>query len=904
MSSIPESRTRPGINRIRRQFITFFEQRGHRFVPSGNLVPDNDDTLLFTNAGMVQFKDALLGLETRPYQRAVTSQKCLRVSGKHNDLEEVGVSPRHHTFFEMLGNFSFGDYFKAEAIRFAWALLVEEWALPLERLWFSVYEEDDEAAQLWRDVGADPSRILPFDRRDNWWSMGDTGPCGPCSEIHYYWGDLAAQHADGVNRDDEYLEFWNLVFMQFDQVSATELQPLAQPGVDTGAGLERVASILQACDNTYDTDAFVTIMDRVQSMAGQTDAQRQAQLVPYRVIADHSRAITFLISDGVLPGNEGRNYITRLILRRAARFGRMLGFHEPFMAQVVECVIDEMGAHFQEIAQRRDFICETVTAEEARFMRTLHQGLTHLETMVETNRQEGRSIIAGEQSFLLWDTFGFPFDLTRDLAREQGMTVDEDRFQELSALARARSRLAAAPQTLSAASVYGDILHHLQERQDLPAAGVHHAIYDRTAQTDTRILALIRDGEAIDTAQVGEQVEVIVAATPFYVEAGGQLSDTGCIGSGPDICPGWSLQVEDVRRPLSGLIVHTGTVTAGAPRTGDAACCRIDTERRRAIERNHTATHLLHAELRRMLGNTVHQAGSAVTPERLRFDFTFARALTPEEIRQAQAAVQEDILANAPVGENWEPYGKAVASGAMALFGEKYDDVVRVIRIGQGPFRSQELCGGMHVAATAAIGTFHIVSESSSAAGQRRIEAVTGQAANAYTATAFTHMQEAAALLKTQPDMLVQSVQSLLAQNGQLRRELQASRQRQAQDQVQALAARDIKGIACVLAEVPARNLDMMRDMCDRLQDRLGQGVVALGAEIDAKPLLVVSVSRKLAHHGLHAGHIVKRAAACIGGGGGGRQHIAQAGGRHVQGLGEALREVETAITEQMNSES
>ncbi len=896
----------PAIRDIRRQFIDFFAQRGHEPVPSSNLVPENDDTLLFTNAGMVQFKDCLLGLEKRSYQRAVTSQKCLRVSGRHNDLDEVGPSPRHHTFFEMLGNFSFGDYFKREAIQFAWELVVEEWQLPPERLWFSVYEEDEEAPQYWREVGANPDRILPFGRSENWWSMGETGPCGPCSELHYYWGDLDSQHPAGVNRDDQYLEFWNLVFMQYDQVTPTEIVPLPNSGVDTGAGLERVASILQHCQNTYDTDAFQFLMDQVQALAQQTDVQRRQHEVPYRVIVDHARAVAFLLAEGVLPGNEGHNYITRLVLRRAARFGRMLGFHDPFMAQVVESVIDEMGDHFQELRQRQDFICQNVTAEETRFLRTLSNGLNHLEAMIEENKSQNLAGVSGEQSFLLWDTFGFPLDLTRDLAREQNMNVDERRFQELAAEARERSRQQAKDQVASRSSVYGQLLQDLQASQALPETGVTHLIYEGVTCTDTRVLALLKDGETLDAVQSGDQIEIVLRDTPFYVESGGQVSDTGIIRAVDKAGRPWSLQVQDVHQPLPGLIVHTGMVTAGTPKIGASVQCQLDEGRRTDITRNHTATHLLHAELRRLLGPTVHQAGSLVASDRLRFDFTFARGLTEEELAKIEAATRHTILANCPVTDHWEPYTEAVAAGAMALFGEKYGEVVRVVRIGDGSYMSQELCGGMHVASTAEIGSFHIVSESSSAAGQRRIEAVTGHAADHYVATTFLRQQEVAALLKTQPDMLVQTVESLLDQNRQLSLELRASQRAQAKDNVDAILneVKRVGDVACVLAEVRVPNINIMREMCDRVHDRLGQGIIALGAQINERPQLVVAVSRNLASRGLHAGDIVKKIAPFIEGGGGGRQNMAQAGGRNTAGMAQALNQIPQIVSDLLENEA
>ncbi len=888
------------INEIRSQYIEFFERNGHRFVPSANLVPENDDTLLFTNAGMVQFKGALMGLEQRPYRRAVTSQRCLRVSGRHNDLDEVGVSPRHHTFFEMLGNFSFGDYFKEQAIKYAWQLLVEEWALPLERLWFSIYEDDDEAAQLWRDVGVDASRILKFGRKDNWWSMGETGPCGPCSEIHYFWGDPKNQRPDGVNRDDEYLEFWNLVFMQYDQVTPQDLEPLPNPGVDTGAGLERVASILQGCNNNYDTDGFQYLMDRVQQLSDHTASQRQEHLVAYRVIADHARATTFLISDGVLPGNEGRNYITRLLLRRAARFGRTLGFLEPFLAQVVECVVNGMGDHFQEIRQREDMICSTVTAEETRFLQTLNLGLGQLEAIIQENKGQGFNAVSGAQSFLLWDTFGFPLDLTRDLAREEGMTVDLDEFQALAAQARARSRQAAETPKAIGTPLYGGILRRLQQAGQLDTNGVRQTIFDNVPGTQTVILALVQEGMEIAEVGPGRSVEVVVADTPFYVAAGGQVSDTGQIWSeGAD---SGQMKVTDAYRPVPGLIVHVGTVTDGRLKVGSPVNCAFDEARRQSIQRNHTATHLLHACLRNHLGLSVHQAGSMVAPDRLRFDFTLDRGMTYMEVAKVQEDLQTAILADSPVTTSWEPYANAVASGAMALFGEKYEEMVRVVRIGSESAVSLELCGGLHVNSTAELGSIFITSEGSSAAGQRRIEAVTGAAANQYVGEAIGRLNKIATILKTQPDMLEQSISSLLELNTELRQELQQDQRAQVRDHISKLVeeAQDFGGVPCVLQTVQAQGLEMMREMSDLIQDRLGESVVALAADIKGKPMLVVSVAKGLAHRGLHAGNLVKRAAPYIGGGGGGRQNIAQAGGKDVAGLSAALREVANTITDQL----
>ncbi|HRW47784.1 MAG TPA: alanine--tRNA ligase, partial [Caldilinea sp.] len=601
-------------NEIRQLFLDYFHEQGHEVVASSSLVPQDDPTLLLINAGMNQFKDLFLGIEKRSYNRATTAQKCMRVSGKHNDLENVGPSPRHHTFFEMLGNFSFGDYFKKEAIGFAWQLLVDVMELPIERLWFTVYEDDEEAERLWIAAGADPSRVLRFGKKDNWWSMGDTGPCGPCSEIHYYWGDLAAQVADGVNKDDEYLEIWNLVFMQYDAKADGTLVPLPAPSVDTGGGLERFASILQGKDNNYDTDAFVPIMNRIQQLAGQSDAQRQENLYRYRAIADHARSCTFLIGDGVLPGNEGRQYVLRMILRRAARFGKLLGFDRPFLALVADTVIDEMGLHYTDLIAKRAYILQTITEEEERFHRTLVNGLRILDNLMAKMREEGRTEITGKDAFFLWDTYGFPLDLTRDVAQDNGFTIDEIGFRAALAEQKQRSQETAVEVAAAEVAVYAEHFARLRDAGVVEPAGVRYRIYENLAEADTTVAALFVDGEPVEEANSGQPVEVLLPETVFYVEAGGQMSDTGEIYYWPENLnePVWSIQVTDMRRPIPGMILHVGTVTAGTVKVGDPAEAAIDTDRRWDIMRNHTGTHVLHAALRNRLGAHVHQAGSLV----------------------------------------------------------------------------------------------------------------------------------------------------------------------------------------------------------------------------------------------------------------------------------------------------
>ena len=890
---------------IRKRFLEYFQERNHQNVDSGNLVPADDPTLLFVNAGMVQFKDLLLGLEKRDYIRATTSQKCLRVSGKHNDLENVGPSPRHHTFFEMLGNFSFGDYFKRDAIQFAWDLLVNEFGLSLDRLWFSVYTDDDEAIELWKEVGAPPERILRFGKKDNWWDMGEVGPCGPCTEIHYYWGDLEDQVAAGVNVDDEYLEIWNLVFMQFEQREpGGELIPLPKPSVDTGAGLERLASILQGKDNNYDTDAFTPIMDRIQELLGHTDEQRQQHLVGYRVIADHGRAVTFLISDGVMPGNEGRDYVVRMILRRAARFGKMIGFEKPFLAEICRVVIAEFGAHYTVLKSDEDFIVQTVTAEEERFQRALNTGLSLLDGLMERLRAGGARVIPGEDAFRLWDTYGFPLDITRDVAQENGFTVDEDGY--LAALEQQRLQSGSDQQGVAADnSVYVTLLEELRTRGQLDDDGVRHLIYEDAEDADTTVIGLVKDGQAVNQAHAGDEVELILPETPFYVESGGQVSDTGEIEYFPEDMqkPVWSVRVTSMRRPIPGLIVHVGEVTSGTVQVDDPAFAFIDTVRRWDIMRNHTATHLLHAELRGQLGEHVRQRGSLVAPDRLRFDFSHTQPVSAQQLRAIEQAANQAVLANYPVKDRLTGFDRAVAEGALAFFEEKYDDTVRVISIGDGSEDiSQELCGGMHVGTTGEIGPFLITSEGSSAAGVRRVEALTGRAAHAVLANRLAALDTVAAGLRVQPEQTVEAVQRLQEQNRQLERELEQTRARLSRQQSETLLDHAVRlnGLAVLAQQVEANDVDALRQMTDWFRDKLGSSVVVLGSVINEKPMLVAAATDDAIKKGIHAGNLVRDAAKIVGGGGGGRPNMAQAGGRHADKLPEALGQVAGWVEEKL----
>lgn len=881
---------------IRQLFLDYFHELNHAIVDSSNLVPADDPTLLFINAGMNQFKDVFLGLEKRDYNRATTSQKCLRVSGKHNDLENVGPSPRHHTFFEMLGNFSFGDYFKKEAIQFAWHLLVEEMGLPTERLWFTVYTDDDEAEQLWQQVGAAPDRVLRFGKKDNWWSMGDVGPCGPCSEIHYYWGDLEKQTPAGVNVDDEYLEIWNLVFMQYEQKEPDgELLPLPKPSVDTGAGLERLASILQGKDNNYDTDAFLPIMARIQELLGHSDAQRQEHLTGYRVIADHSRAMTFLIGDGVLPGNESRNYVLRMILRRAARFGKLIGFEKPFLAPVCQAVIDEYGEHYTDLPAKQNFILQTVTAEEERFQRTLNTGLAILDEIIERLQAAGETVIPGDEAFRLWGTYGFPVDITRDVAQEQGFSVDEAGFRAALAEDRAKSKASAIAHLPADLSVYGQLFQELQDKGRLDENGVRSLIYESAADVDTKVIGLVVDGASVASASVGQRVEIVLPQTPFYVESGGQVSDTGEIYYFPDDMdePVWAVRVDDTRRPIAGLTVHIGEVVSGTVQVDDPAYGVIDVERRWDIMRNHTATHVLHRELRARLGDHVHQAGSLVAPERLRFDFTHTAPISREELADIERAANEAILANLLVGDRWTGLEQAKAEGAMALFGEKYGDTVRVVSIGdpEGDDYSKELCGGTHVDSTAEIGSLRITSEGSNAAGVRRIEAVTGRGAEQLIEGRLSVLGGVAGSLRVRPEEVGDAVEQLRDQNRRLQQEIDELRGRLARQESQSLldSAQQVDGLAVLAQRVQAENVDTLRQMTDWFRDKLGSSVVVLGAVIDDKPMLIAAATEDAVKRGVHAGNLVRDAAKVVGGGGGGRPNMAQAGGRDVEKLADAL---------------
>ena len=908
---------------VRQSFLDFFASKDHLIVPSASLVPVGDPTLLLTNAGMNQFKNYFLGLEEPPHTRIADAQKCMRVSGHLNDLETVGPSPYHHTLFEMMGNWSFGDYYKKEAISWAWELVTKIWEMEKERLWATIFEDDEgdlptdeEARGYWLgETDISPERVLCFGRADNFWSMGATGPCGPCSEIHYDRGiefcDKQGQpgHVCRVNGDcSRFLEIWNLVFIQYNRDVAGVLEELPAKHIDTGLGLERVTAAAQKVRATYDTDLFTPILRRVQEILGHTDQDARENVVSYRVLADHGRAVTFLVGDGVIPGNEGRNYVLRMILRRAARFGRKIGFTGPFLGEVARVVIETMGDHYSELRRRQEFILNVIRQEEERFQRTLDVGLGLLDDIMEELKQEGQGTIPGAEAFRLYDTFGFPLDLTRDVAAEYGFEVDETGFR--AALEEQRARARASQQFAVAdtedVEVYVRLLEELKATGRLGPDGVEHP-YDRFVELESVVVALLRNGEPVSRVSDGEEVEVVLAATPFYVESGGQVSDVGILAryEEGDEEPRWEIDVREMGQPVPGLIIHAGAVTRGRLRVDDPAWAVVDAGRRMDIARNHTATHLLHSELRYILGEHVQQAGSLVAPDRLRFDFTHGAMLTQDELDAVEQSVNDAILANYPLEVEHTGYQQALSAGAMALFGEKYGDEVRVIKIGvpEEPF-SQELCGGTHVSQTGEIGMFRIVSEGSVGAGVRRIEAVTGRAAQQLVQRRLSVLDAAATHLGAPPEEVDRAVLRMLGEIHDKQKEVAELRRQLARLEFESLLQQveHVADIQVLAARVQAADAETLREMTDWFRNRLGSVVIVLGAVIDEKPSFVAAVTPDLVERGLTAGALIKKVASVVGGGGGGRPTLAQAGGRDPNRLNEALTLVPQAVIELMDS--
>ena len=888
---------------VRRTFLDFFSEMKHQEVDSSSLVPANDPTLLFANSGMVQFKDTFLGNEKRDYKRATTSQKCMRVSGKHNDLEEVGPSNSHHTFFEMLGNFSFGDYFKLEAMQFAWELLTKAYGLPADRLAVTIYEKDDESYDLWvNKIGVPTNRIARLGPDDNFWQMAETGPCGPNTEIH--WDRTPELGEDGIvqsllDDDGRFLEIWNLVFMQFNRTQPDPEhtgqydEPLPAPGVDTGMGLERMASVLQGVEANYETDAFMPIIQRTQDLAGTTDEEREANIVPYRVIADHMRAAVFLISDGVVPGAKGRASVCRLVIRRAARFGTKLGFHEPFLADVADTVIDVMGEHYTELLEQRDSIKRTITIEEERFHRTMERGLSELEAMLDELPKGGQ--LSGEQAFYLKATLGLPEQVTKDIVEERGYTLDESGFEEAQAEHSLVSGAGQAIGEMTSAELYTELLQKLQSDGKLDDNGVEYNPYDNQP-INAQILGLIKDGELADHAIVGEKVEVVLDKTNFYVESGGQVSDTGTLQG-----DGWLIEVEDMRKPITGLMIHLGEVVEGNPKVGDSVITQVDTQRRGDIIRNHTGTHLLHAALRNRLGKHVQQRGSLVAPDRLRFDFAHDQKVSDDELRDIEAAINEAILQNYAVTAENKSLDDARREGAMALFGEKYADEVRTISIASNGNRySYELCGGVHVGETAEIGTFIFTSEGSVSAGIRRVEALTGRAATQFIQESLDRLHALAGQLGTTPEHAQERLSTLQEELNASRKQLNELQRKLAKFNFDEMLTNteQINGKQALIAQLDGVPMDTMREMADWFRNKVDRGVLVLVSDINQKPQIIVSVTDPLIQEGVKAGNLIKPIAQVVGGGGGGRPQMAQAGGSDSSKIPSALDKARELIAE------
>ncbi|HEY7518715.1 MAG TPA: alanine--tRNA ligase [Methylomirabilota bacterium] len=875
---------------IREAFLKYFERNGHTRVTSSPLVPVGDQTLLFTNAGMVQFKGVFLGEERRDYVRATTCQKCVRAGGKHNDLENVGRTARHHTFFEMLGNFSFGDYFKADAVRFAWELLTKDFGLDPRRLKATVFTDDDEAFGLWKSVaGLSDDRILRLGEEDNFWAMGDTGPCGPCSEVHFHQGDDLPCAEEAAGREclgpacecDRWLEIWNLVFMQFNRDASGTLTPLPRPSIDTGMGLERIAAVLQGKRSSYETDLFAPLIAHVARLAGKRYGTEREQDVSMQVIADHVRATTFLIADGVLPSNEWRGYVLRRIMRRAMRHGRKLGLTEPFLWRGVEWVGDVMGRAYPEIVRERDRIGDVVRQEEEQFAKTLDNGMRRIEEYVTAQGAGAGRAIDGGFLFTLYDTYGFPRDLAEEILADQGWRVTDATERAWTAEMEAQRERARAGAAFGADSDVAETVALYQQVQGTLARPQQFVGYE-TLTTPATVLALIAAGRRVREATSGDEVEVILDRTPGYAESGGQIGDTGTL-----VGRGGQGEILDTYYRGSKLIVHRVKVRQGGFRENEEVAVTIDSPRRQGLRQHHTGTHLLHAALRKVLGTHVSQAGSLVAPDHLRFDFSHGGAVKDREVEQIEEVVNEQVQANTPVTYAEMGLQEALQAGAMALFGEKYGDRVRVIKIGDF---STELCGGTHLDTTGQIGFFKVAEEGAVAAGVRRIEAVAGAAAVETVARRERVLKEIGEILKISPEDAPQRLRKLLDEQKVLERQLAEMETKLARSKADDLVsgARQVNGVAVVAGRVDGLDADGLRALADTLRDRLGSGVVCLGSAVDGKVALVAAVTKDLTKR-FPAGKLVQEVAQAAGGRGGGRPDLAQAGAPDASKLDAAL---------------
>jgi alanyl-tRNA synthetase len=878
----------------RKTFLDFFISKGHEKVASSSLIPSNDPTLLFTNAGMVQFKSVFLGEEKRPYSRAASCQKCMRAGGKHSDLENVGHTARHHTFFEMLGNFSFGDYFKKDAILFAWELLTRHYALPKDKLWVSVYQEDDEAERLWRDLtDIAPGRIVRLGAKDNFWQMGDTGPCGPCSEIIIDQGEeIGCGKPDcSIGCDcDRYLELWNLVFMQFNRDASGELSPLPRPSIDTGMGLERISAVLQGKHNNFDSDLFAPIISAIVSASGKPYGNQPGGTdsdVSIRVIADHIRSIAFLLSDGLMPSNEGRGYVLRRIIRRASRHSKLLGMEEPVLYRVIDSVVEAMGDVYPELSLEKERASKLLLLEEERFTRTLDQGVRILDEMMGKLSKASIKVIPGDEIFRLYDTFGFPLDLARDIAMDNHLTIDEAGFQKEMEAQRERARASWVGEDEAIASIYRELASEIGETE---------FIGYESYESESVIKAILKEGRVVKVAAEGDEVELFLDKTPFYGESGGQVGDTG------SICSAGGVQAEVMTtRKEVGLHSHVVRIRSGNLQVWDRVFCSVDARKRMATARNHTATHLLHSTLRTVLGEHVKQAGSYVGPDRLRFDFTHFYSLEEKEIESIEAIVNEKVLDNVKVETEIAGINEALKSGVIALFGEKYGDEVRIVKV---PGFSAELCGGTHCRTTGDIGSFIIVSEGSVASGIRRIEAFTGRAAFDYLKKRSNELREIGELLKT--DKPRERVEKVLSDLKEREKEVEALKAKAALQNSSAVMERvlNIDGVKVLSCRVEGLGQQDLRVFADNVRDRLGSGIIVLASARDGQAALLAMVTKDLTGS-FSAGDLLKNVAAQVGGKGGGKAEMAQGGVSDLESLAvldKALESVYDIVKKKVSS--
>ena len=873
-------------NAIRESFLKYFAGKGHTQVTSSSLIPKDDPTLLFTNAGMVQFKNSFLGLENRRYTRAVSCQKCARAGGKHNDLENVGVTARHHTFFEMLGNFSFGDYFKEEAIAWAWEYLIDVAKLPKDKLWITIYNDDNEAFDIWnKKMKVPKDRIVRMGEKSNFWMMGETGPCGPCSEIIYDQGEgigCGRPECDINCECDRHLEIWNLVFTQYDRDQNGKLNPLAKPSIDTGMGLERLTAVIQGVKSNYDTDLFTPIISFMEKTSGKTYGKNADNDVSIRVIADHSRAVTFLIGDGIMPSNEGRGYVLRRILRRAARHGKMLGINKPFLHQSAQVVIDMMKGVYPDLVEKASYITKVILNEEQRFMETLDAGLRILQEETVTLRQAGKSVLPGSLIFKLYDTFGFPTDLTADIVKRDGFTLDNDGFNAEMEQQRFRARGAwkgsgeeAVAECYLKASSSGIVSEFCG--------------YEGVIKAQSKVAAIFINGQSVQSAKEGQEAEIVLTTTPFYGESGGQVGDTGFLEG-----TGFIFRVSDTKKPVDKFIVHKGIVQEGKIKVGNAVQLIVDEERRKAIAANHSGTHILQAALKAVLGDHIKQSGSQVNAEGLRFDFTHFSKISDEEMKRIEEIANDIIRKNLDVQTEVCALEDALKTGATAVFDEKYGATVRIVKMGE---MSMELCGGTHVQRTGDIGLLKVVHESAIAAGVRRIEAVTGKEALTHVQKAEEELKKAAGLFKANPLELADRTEKLLKHTRDLEKEIEALKGKLATKDSGDLMnqIKEIGSVKVLAVEVSIADTKTLRDFGDKLRDKMESGIILLGSKAGEKALLLCMVTKDLAGK-YHAGNIIKELAPLVGGSGGGRPDMAQAGGTQPDNLGKIFSALEKLL--------